>query len=101
MGERHVYRFTSANGQEATWKTSTWVDEDKVVGGVLTGTVKELKEFRGVKQTELTRCKIVRKKVEEEGRNREKTHGKRSSLLDEPRLSFSPCPSTWRVCTDT
>ena len=79
-GTTTVYRFTSANGQEATWKTSTWVDEDKVVGGILTGTVKELKEFRGVKQTELTRCKIVRKKVEEK---------KKEEPGEDPREAFN------------
>lgn len=47
-----------------TWKTSTWVED-----GVQTikGTVKAHNEFRGTKQTELTRCKVTSvKKAEEE-----------------------------------
>ena len=57
-GMTMVYKFVDKAGLEATWKTSNWVDERKIVGSVIKGTVKEHKEYRGIKQTELTRCKI-------------------------------------------
>lgn len=55
-----VYKFVSKDGLEATWKTSAYIDERKIIGSVITGTVKEHKEWNGIKQTELTRCKIKR-----------------------------------------
>ena len=57
-GTTFVYKFTDADGREFTWKTSNWLDDD-CIGKSVKGTVKELKEFRGVKQTELTRCKVA------------------------------------------
>lgn len=60
-GYTSVYKFVSVDGLQATWKTSSYVNLDKSVGKVLTGTVKEQKEYRGIKQTELTRCKITEK----------------------------------------
>ena len=57
-GTTAVFKFVDEEGREATWKTSNWYD-DGVIGKVLSGKVKELKEFRGIKQTELTRCKIA------------------------------------------
>ena len=53
-----VYKFVDKNGLEATWKTSADLDHETLVGSVLTGTVKEQKEWNGIKQTELTRCKV-------------------------------------------
>ena len=60
-GYTSVYKFVSKDGRQATWKTSSYVDQTKVMGKILTGTVKEQKEYRGIKQTELTRCKITEK----------------------------------------
>ena len=57
-GTTTVFRFTDEGGREATWKTSNWFTADEVIGGTIKGTIKELKEYRGIKQTELTRCKI-------------------------------------------
>ena len=63
-GWTSVYKFVDTDGREATWKTSNYVDEH-CVGGTIKGSVKELKEYRGIKQTELTRCKVTMpKKVE-------------------------------------
>lgn len=59
-----VYKFVNEDGLEATWKTGVWVDDSKIVGSVISGKIKELKEYRGIKQTELTRCKIEYKEVE-------------------------------------
>lgn len=52
-----IYKFVDENGNVFTWKTSGWVNTDREIAKV-TGTVKEHKEYRGVKQTELTRCKV-------------------------------------------
>ena len=56
-GMTFVYKFVSEDGLEATWKTGNLID-GKIIGGMVKGTIKELKEYREVKQTELTRCKI-------------------------------------------
>lgn len=55
-GITYVWKITGADGNIYTWKTGTFLSEEKPPKG-LKGTVKEHKEFRGVKQTELTRCK--------------------------------------------
>ena len=57
---RHKYGKgnTDKEGRNATWKTSGWFD-DWVVGKTIKGTVKEHKEFNGIKQTELTRCRVA------------------------------------------
>lgn len=57
-GITSVYKIVDEGGRVATWKTSAWID-DKDIGKTIKGTIKELKEYRGVKQTELTRCKIA------------------------------------------
>ena len=58
-GTTTVFKFVSKDGLVATWKTSGWYTADEVIGKVLRGTVKEQKEYRGVKQTELTRCRVA------------------------------------------
>ena len=70
-GYTTVYKFVSKDGLEATWKTSSWVEADKVVGKIITGTIKELKEWNGIKQTELTRCKITEKPKESKATERD------------------------------
>ena len=57
-GYTFVYKFVDSEGHEATWKTGADLDSD-CIGKKITGKVKELKEFRGIKQTELTRCKVA------------------------------------------
>lgn len=61
-GTTAVYKLVSTEGLEATWKTNVWLVREDVVGKIVTGTVKEHKEYNGIKQTELTRCKIQNKK---------------------------------------
>ena len=56
-GITRVYKIVDANGNVYTWKTSSFIEEDKV--NTIKGTVKEHKEFRGINQTELTRCKVA------------------------------------------
>jgi len=53
----YLYKIVDQEGNVFTWKTSTFLDEDNLPQ-MITGTVKEHSEFRGVKQTALTRCKI-------------------------------------------
>lgn len=69
-GMTMVYKFVSEDGLEATWKTGNWVSE-RCIGGSLTGKIKELKEYRGIKQTELTRCKVENRKEEKKPWNDE------------------------------
>ena len=51
-----IYKILDISGNVYTWKTSKAIDENtkKIIG-----TVKAHNEYNGVKQTELTRCKIV------------------------------------------
>lgn len=63
-GTTRIYKFTDSEGRTATWKTSSWYDDDELIDHEIAGTIKELKEYRGVKQTELTRCKIEKKAIE-------------------------------------
>lgn len=56
---KHIYTFKDKDGNILVWKTTSWlglVEGSKVV---LTGTVKEHSEYKGVNQTVLLRCKIA------------------------------------------
>lgn len=57
-GVTFLYEFITEEGNVLIWKTGKWIDEDGQPR-TITGTVKAHNEFRGVKQTELTRCKIA------------------------------------------
>jgi len=59
-GTVYVYKFVDQDGNVYTWKTSKWISDDCDTKLTITGTVKEHKEYRGVLQTEVTRCKIAR-----------------------------------------
>jgi len=54
-GITHVYTMTDASGNVLVWKTGTRIDEGTMT---ITGTVKAHSEYRGARQTELTRCKV-------------------------------------------
>lgn len=54
----YIWKITDVEGNVFTWKTSKGLDENNPPK-TLKGTVKEHKEFRGVLQTELTRCKVA------------------------------------------
>lgn len=56
FGMTFLYKFTTEEGNIFTWKTGKALDEGTVT---IKGTVKTHSEFRGEKQTELTRCKIA------------------------------------------
>ena len=53
-----LYRFIDINGNVIIWKSSKYIDSEKEIKK-LTGTVKEHKDFNGVKQTIVTRCKVA------------------------------------------
>lgn len=58
MGVTVLYRFIDINGNVIIWKSSKYIADEKEISK-LTGTIKEHKDFNGVKQTIVTRCKIA------------------------------------------
>lgn len=54
-GYSYLYRFI-LDGNELIWKTGTWLDTD--IEYEVSGTIKAHNEYRGKKQTELTRCRV-------------------------------------------
>lgn len=54
----YIYKFADVNGNTITWKTAKHLDIEEGWTGKVTGTVKEHSEYKGDKQTVLTRCKI-------------------------------------------
>jgi hypothetical protein len=58
FGTSHLHIFQDTNGNRLTWKASN----DRITQGnkvTLKGTIKEHKEYQGIKQTVLTRCKRI------------------------------------------
>lgn len=55
-GITRVYKITDTNGNVFTWKTNNTIGN---TAKTVTGTVKAHTEYRGVKQTEITRCKVA------------------------------------------
>ena len=61
--EASLYRFEDENGNAYVWRTSSPLflerghDPEKVA--TITGTIKSLDEYKGEKQTTLTRCKLT------------------------------------------
>ena len=55
-----LYQFKDIDGNVIIWKTTKGIDTEKEIA-ILKGKIKELKEFRGIKQTVLTRCKVTYK----------------------------------------
>lgn len=56
-GCMYIYKIVLDSGDILIWKTSNWVD-DYVKAQSITFTVKEHSEYKGIQQTEVTRCKI-------------------------------------------
>lgn len=56
-GVTRIYKIVDTNGNVYTWKTSNCIFENEV--SKVKGTVKSHNEYRGVKQTEITRCKVA------------------------------------------
>jgi hypothetical protein len=55
-GNIGVYKFIS-HGNSVIWTTSAFVEVDKVKK--IKGTIKEFKDYKGEKETVLTRCKVI------------------------------------------
>ena len=60
FGYTYLYKLTDEQGNIFTWKTGKWLSNTEELPETVTlkGTVKAHSEFRGVKQTELTRCSV-------------------------------------------
>lgn len=54
----YIYKFIDGNGNTLVWKTATFQDIEQGKTYDIKGTVKEHSEYKGDKQTTLTRCKI-------------------------------------------
>ena len=57
-GPMGIYQFEDKSGNVIVWMTDPNRDFEEDTAYELTGTVKDHSEFRGVKQTKLTRCKV-------------------------------------------
>lgn len=60
FGHVTVFKLVDENGNVFTWKTNKCITSENGVESIK-GTVKEHKEYRGVKQTEITRCRLTEK----------------------------------------
>lgn len=64
FGTTHVYKIVLANGNVLTWKSSNGLYlENGEEFDKITFSVKDHKEYKDQKQTEVTRCKVTTKKV--------------------------------------
>lgn len=61
-GLTFMYKIVDTNNNVYMWSTSNTFDTDRVAE--ITGTVKNHEEYKGVKQTWLTRCKVTNKPEE-------------------------------------
>lgn len=58
-GLMYVYKIVLETGNILTWKTSKWFDEDEEEKvNSITFTVKTFEDYKGTKQTDVTRCKL-------------------------------------------
>lgn len=55
----YVYIITTDKGYKLKWTTSKEIDESEMVGSTCKATIKELSNYRGAKQTIITRCNKV------------------------------------------
>lgn len=53
-----IYKFRDDNGNILVWNTTSWREVQEGMRIHLTGTIKEHSEYKGEKQTALTRCKM-------------------------------------------
>ena len=54
----YIYRFEDMFGNVVVWKSGKIIDKDEGDECTIVGFVKEHKEYKGVKETVLTRCKV-------------------------------------------
>lgn len=57
-GVTYLHSFKDEDGNVFTWKTGNCFEADYGDKVVLKGTVKEHNEYKGIKQTVMTRCKV-------------------------------------------
>lgn len=59
-GETHwIYKFEDSDGNMYVWNTTSYPHIDKGNEYLIKATVKDHKEYKGVKETYLTRCRIA------------------------------------------
>ena len=58
-GIMHIYKFKDAENNIYIWKTSKNIGKEEGEKTKIKGTIKDHSEYRGEKQTVLTRCKII------------------------------------------
>lgn len=58
-GDSYLYSFTDETQNVFIWKTGRVISSRKLKSMDIKGTIKEHNEFRGVKQTVLTRCQVL------------------------------------------
>ena len=58
-GTTFVYTFVDAEGHQFVWKTGCYLDQSEDSTLTVRGTIKAHSEYRGARQTELTRCKTA------------------------------------------
>lgn len=59
FGTTFVYTFEDAEGHQLIWKTVNWLEQKIGESLTIKGTIKAHSEYKGIKQTELTRCKVA------------------------------------------
>lgn len=57
LGNQHT-TFEDAQGHQFLWKTGSYIEAQEGDKVTLKGTIKAHSEYKGIKQTELTRCKV-------------------------------------------
>lgn len=60
FGTMNLYSFTDLNGNLIVWKTGNYFELESGDHVTIKGTVKDHSEYKGEKQTVLTRCKIIK-----------------------------------------
>ena len=58
-GTTYVHNFENEKGNAFVWKTGNGINSNRGDAVTISGTIKEHNEYRGIKQTVLTRCKIA------------------------------------------
>ena len=58
-GYMYVYNFKDVQGRVLVWFTSKALDVNEGDTITIKGTIKKLSEYKGIKQTVLTRCKVM------------------------------------------
>lgn len=58
FGWTNVFTFEDNQGHQFIWKTGSYVEAQEGDLVLLKGTIKAHSEYKGIKQTELTRCKV-------------------------------------------